>query len=92
MDAQTQVGEFGHLLARLRAGDLGASAFAHQARNLKGLLSALPPRYEEVLQGLLDRLEAGALFSEESCSFSVNDLHDALGLWLAKTREQIAKG
>ena len=34
----------------------------------------LPPRFGQVLGELLDRLEAGALFSEESCSFSQKDL------------------
>lgn len=48
------------------------------------LLAALPARYAEVLHGLLDRLESGALFSEESCSFSQKDLIDSLQMWLDK--------
>ena len=54
------------------------------------MLAALPPRYTEVLHGLLDRLEAGALFTEESCSFSHQDLADSLQLWLDKARATLA--
>ena len=50
------------------------------------LLAALPPRYGEVLLGLLDRLEAGALFTEESCSFSHQALVDQLQQWADKAR------
>jgi hypothetical protein len=50
----------------------------------------LPARFGQVLGGLLDRLEAGALFSEESCSFSQKDLLQSLQLWLDKARQQLA--
>ena len=50
------------------------------------MLAALPPRYGEVLLGLLDRLESSALFSEESCSFSQKDLLDSLQMWVDKAR------
>ena len=49
----------------------------------------LPARYGEVLGNLLDRLEAGALFSEESCSFSQKDLLDNLRVWAEKARAQL---
>ena len=49
----------------------------------------LPERFNEVLGGLLDRLEAGALFSEESCSFSQKDLLQGLHSWAGKAREQL---
>ena len=39
---------------------------------------------------LLDRLEAGALFSEESCSFSQKDLLDSLQLWADKARAKLS--
>lgn len=51
----------------------------------------LPARYGEVLNGLLDRMEASALFSEESCSFSQKDQLDALKTWLEKARQQLQK-
>ena len=49
----------------------------------------LPPRFGQVLGELLDRLEAGALFSEESCSFSQKDLLANLQLWAEKARAQL---
>ena len=47
---------------------------------------ALPARFDEVLQPLLDRIEASALFSEESCSFSQKDLLASLQMWADKAR------
>ena len=49
----------------------------------------LPARYDEVLGHVLDRLEAGALFSEESCSFSQKDLLGNLRQWANKAREHL---
>ena len=49
----------------------------------------LPPRFGEVLGGLLDRMEASALFSEESCSFSQKDLIDSLRMWLDKAQARL---
>jgi len=49
---------------------------------------ALPERFGEVLGGLLDRMEASALFSEESCSFSQRGLLEGLHLWSDKARAQ----
>ena len=71
-------------LQRLRQGETSAHAFSEAARQQEALLAALPARYAEVLHGLLDRLESGALFSEESCSFSQKDLIDSLQMWLDK--------
>lgn len=71
-------------LKRLRQGEASAHAFSETARQQEALLAALPARYAEVLHGLLDRLESGALFSEESCSFSQKDLIDSLQMWLDK--------
>lgn len=77
-------------LARLRDGSLSAAAFSARARQSRALLDALPPRFEEVLQGLLVRLEASTLFTEESCSFSHRDLLDSLQLWLDKAAARLA--
>lgn len=49
----------------------------------------LPARYAEVLHDLLDRLEAGALFSEESCSFSQKDLLASLKVWADKAGQAL---
>jgi hypothetical protein len=73
-------------LQAFEQGDLSASALSERARAQADLLAALPPRYSEVLHGLLDRLESSALFSEESCSFSQKDLVDSLGMWVDKAR------
>jgi plasmid stability protein len=66
-------------------------AFSTAARSHAVLLAALPPRYGEVLLGLLDRLEAGALFTEESCSFSHKELVDSLQMWVDKARAALLK-
>ncbi len=76
-------------LAQLRAGALDAHAFCAAWRALP-LPAALPPRYAQVRDQLLDRIESSALFSGESCSFSQADLADALQQWLDKAREGAA--
>lgn len=76
-------------LAALRDGALSTSMFCTLARSQDALRQRLPPRYDEVLRNLLDRLESSALFTEESCSFSQRELHDSLGLWLDKARAQL---
>lgn len=45
----------------------------------------LPDRYRAVLEKLLQPLEASALFSEESCAFSRNDLAQGLLQWVQAT-------
>ncbi|HRH16380.1 MAG TPA: hypothetical protein PKV17_13905 [Aquabacterium sp.] len=47
---------------------------------------ALPERYVDVLERLLNQLESSALFSEESCSFSRGDMVAALADWLLRAR------
>jgi hypothetical protein len=54
------------------------------ARSQEALFKALPPKFEEVWLGLMDRLESSALFNEESCSFSQTDLLDSLEMVLNK--------
>ena len=66
-------------------GELPVAQLAAQWRQTSTTL-ALPARYGQVLGDVLDRLEAGALFSEESCSFSQKDLLANLQLWLDKAR------
>lgn len=76
-------------LDALRGGRLRAADFCQAARAQTAKLT-LPPRYADVLHQLLDRLESSALFAEESCSFSQQDLLDSLQLWLDKASQQLA--
>lgn len=71
-------------LTELQAGRLDTRQFVALARDQPELLARLPPRYAEVLNGLLDRLESSALFDAESCSFSQRHLTDSMRLWLQK--------
>jgi hypothetical protein len=73
-------------LAACRAGALPVAALAREWRGQAILLPALPPRYTQVLEDILGRLESAALFGGESCSFSQRDLLDALSDWLDKAQ------
>ena len=88
--ALRQLDELQTQLHALRAQHTSPPAFSTAARGHAALLAALPPRYAEVLLALLDRLEAGALFTEESCSFSHQGLLDSLQQWLDKARATLA--
>lgn len=76
-------------LADLQAGQLDTRRFVALARGQTELLDQLPPRYADVLHGLLDRLESSALFDAESCSFSQRDLTDSMRLWLDKAAARL---
>ena len=76
-------------LLRLQRGKLSAAALSQWARDQQPLLQALPDKFSVVLNGLLDRLESSALFAEESCSFSQQDLLDSLRLWIDKARPHL---
>ncbi len=51
----------------------------------------LPEKFGVVLSNLLDRIEASALFSGESCSFSQQGLFDNLQLWADKAQAALPK-
>lgn len=70
-------------------GELPVAALAARWREASGALP-LPARYTEVLGQLLDRLEAGALFSEESCSFSQSGLLQQLQAWHTQACSRLA--
>ena len=90
MNAAQQLDALAGRIAALRNGaDGSVTTLSNEARTSTELLGALPPRYGEVLLNLLDRLESGALFSEESCSFSQKDLLDNLQVWVDKARGQL---
>lgn len=76
-------------LNELRDGDIDVAAFCARWRSQKALFARLPPRYEEVAEDVLGRLEASSLFSEESCSFSQDDLLNNLALWLHKAEKTL---
>lgn len=88
-DALVQLQAFQDALQRLEDGSINASTLGDLARASQALLTALPERYGQVLLQLLDRLESGALFTEESCSFSQTDLLVHLRGWLDKARAQL---
>lgn len=60
------------------------SALVPLFRSQTALLDRLPAPFRPALEGILERIEAGALFTEESCSFSQSDLAAALQVWLEK--------
>lgn len=66
-------------------GQLAQSDMIRQWRSGAASLP-LPNPFSEVLGNLLDRIEASALFSEESCSFSRTDILAALADWLGKAQ------
>lgn len=83
-----------HRLAQVRRGTLRSDALVAEVRTLLasgGLPASLAPRYGDVLNQLLDRLESSALFSEESCSFSQRDLLDAMSQWLQRAQAAAAQ-
>ena len=69
-------------------GELPIAQLSAQWRSSSANLP-LPPRYSEVLGNLLDRIEASALFSEESCSFSQKDLLSGLQVWADKAGQTL---
>jgi hypothetical protein len=91
MTAQDQLDALQAALRQLRDDKLGVAAFSQLAMQQNKLAAALPERFNEVLPQLLNRLESSALFTEESCSFSRNDLLDSLQLWLDKAGLQLQK-
>lgn len=78
-------------LGRLRARELTIHGFAAEARAQRALLAALPERFAQALEQILQRLESGSLFAEESCSFSQGDLHRLLDQWLDRADAVLAE-
>lgn len=76
-------------ISALRDKQSGVAEFCILWRSQDGLLNTLPPRYREVMEDLLGRLESGSAFSEESCSYSQEDLLAALGDWIVKANARL---
>ena len=91
MTAQDQLEALQTALQQLRDDTLGVAAFSQLAMRQTSLAASLPERFGDVLSQLLNRLESSALFTEESCSFSREDLLDSLQRWLDKARLQLQK-
>lgn len=89
MSHETSLQSLQTAIFSLTNGQIQVSEFCALWRSQSGLLSALPPRYAAVMEDLLGRLEAGSLFTEESCSFSQADLQANLQVWLDKARQQV---
>ena len=73
-----------------KAKELKIAAFCAAWRQQQALLASLPPRYRDVMEDLLGRLESGSHFTEESCSYSQDDLLAALLDWLDKASLKLA--
>jgi hypothetical protein len=84
--ALEQLSDIKTKLAKLQAGEIRTTELTDAARGASGLLSSLPPQFEQVLFNILDRLESSALFTEESCSFSQSGLLENLGVWIEKAQ------
>jgi len=67
------------------------AALCQTWRAQAALLSSLPPRFAEVAENFLGRLEAGSLFTEESCSFSRQDLLAQLHAWLDQAQLALSR-
>jgi hypothetical protein len=76
-------------LAEARRQALPTAAFCAIWRGQHALLAALPERYRAVMEDVLGRLEAGSLFTEESCSFSQQDLYSSLSVWIDKAQQTL---
>ena len=80
-----------NILQRVQTEQLRTSDVVQAARASQALVNTLPEKYAIVLNDILDRLESGALFTEESCSFSQRDLLDSLAMWAEKAGKQLTQ-
>jgi hypothetical protein len=77
-------------LTAFSAGQITVDTFCQMWRGQDSLLQNLPARYREVMEDLLGRLETGDQFSQESCSYSQEELLANLADWLAKAQRTLA--
>jgi len=89
MKHESAFNELQNAMQSLRQSTLSIAAFCKIWRAQHALLTDLPPQYATVMEDLLSRLEAGSLFTEESCSFSQIDLLATLDTWLTKARDTL---
>jgi len=89
--ATEQLEQLSQLLQGLREGRARLETLCEHA-SAAALRQALPPQFSVVLDKLIDSLQSSALFTEESCSFSREDLLDSLQTWIDKARARLAAG
>lgn len=89
--ATEQLEQLSQLLQGLREGRARLETLCDHAL-AAALRQALPPQFSVVLDKLVDSLQSSALFTEESCSFSREDLLDSLQTWIDKARARLAAG
>lgn len=53
-------------------------------------LAVLPPAYDQVRRGLLQRMDMAVSFGEESCSFSPASLLAEMRMWIDKAEAKLA--
>ncbi|GAA5176327.1 hypothetical protein GCM10025771_10780 [Niveibacterium umoris] len=89
----TDVGRLRERLAELRGEPRAIDSFLSDWRaGAAALCARLPPRFAEVSQDLLTRLESSRLFSGDACAFSRDDLLDAFAVWLDKAEARLDAG
>ena len=76
-------------LDRALQGGSSLATIVPMFRGQSALLARLSPAFQPALENILERVEAGALFTEESCSFSQGDLAAALQVWLQKADQRL---
>jgi predicted solute-binding protein len=82
MSTQASLQTMQQSLNALRENTISTTELCKTWRAQTGLLEQLPPQYKQVMEDILGRMEAGSLFTEESCSFSQEDLVTTLDMWL----------
>lgn len=79
-------------LERLAGGHISAhQCVAVWRADAPPALAELPPRFGEVLDQLLMRLESSAGFAGESCSFDQQALIAELSLWLDRAEARLVR-
>ena len=87
--AQQQLQAIAQQVQALRDGQGSVDTLISQSTSAHELRSTLPAAFATVIDNLTDRLQASALFTEESCSFSRTDLIDSLQLWVDKAQQRL---
>lgn len=91
MQHQDTIQQLREALSALQDKSSTVATLCQAWRAQTALLSALPPRFAEVAENFLGRLEASNLFTEESCSFSQQDLLDHLHAWLDQAQLALSR-
>ncbi|MGL4574860.1 MAG: hypothetical protein ACRCV9_08735 [Burkholderiaceae bacterium] len=89
-EPRTQLAALQTGLAHFMAGHIDAASLAKVCRGNADITTQLPGAFATVLDDIVIRLESGAMFSEESCSFSQDDLVNELQVWLEKAQQKLA--